>query len=72
MEDYVKDAILVNEFSDLVLLRLVNITMRSIISGRPLFQSVLDEPVFFRDYFQTWVQEAMEEKKRMQPQEEDE
>ena len=69
MEEHVKDAILVNEFHDLVLLRLVEITVALDHSGRPLFSSVLEEPVFYRKYFQVWVHEALEERKKMASQE---
>ncbi len=65
MADYVKDAVLANEFHDLVLLRLVELTISAERSGRLLFSSLLDEPVFFRKYFQEWVHEALEERDRL-------
>ncbi len=65
MEDYVKDAILTNEFTDLCLIRLVDLTITSIRNNRPLFPTLLDEPVFFRKYFYLWVSEALEEKKML-------
>ncbi len=46
MAEHVKDAILVNEFQDLVLLRLVDLTVSAIRLDRPLFPSLLEEPAF--------------------------
>lgn len=63
MEECVKDAILTNEFTDLVLLRLVELTIYSIRSDRPLFPNPMQEPTFYRKYFRKWVDEALEEKK---------
>ena len=73
MEEYVKDAILTNEFTDLVLLRLVELTIASDQESRdnlcrPLFSSVLQEPVFFRKHFRLWVIEALEEKRTLDAQ----
>ncbi len=66
MEEHIKDAILANEFTDLVLLRLVELTLSSIQEERPLFPGLIEEPVFFRKYFHLWVSEALEEKKAME------
>lgn len=72
MEEHIKDAILVNEFHDLVLLRLIELTVASIRSGRSLFRNLMDEPAFYRKYFQVWVHEALEERDKLQSaQEED-
>ncbi len=65
MEEVVKDAVLTGEFSDLVLLRLIDLTATSIQDKRPLFPGLMDEPVFYRKYFYPWVNEALEEKKTM-------
>lgn len=65
MAEQVKDAILLNEFDDLVLLRLIEMTVASIRSGRPMFPNVLDEPAFFRKYFRAWVEEALDERDRL-------
>jgi hypothetical protein len=68
MEEYVKDCLLTNEFTDLVLLRLVELTIASDQEGRPLFSNLLSEPVFFRKHFRLWVSEALEEKKALDQQ----
>jgi len=65
MEEYVKDAILVNEFHDLVLLRLVELTIAAVRTDRPLFSSLIEEPAFYRKYFQVWVREALDEKEKL-------
>jgi hypothetical protein len=65
MEEYVKDCLLTNEYSDYVLLRMVELTASSIRSDRPLFPSLLDEPVFYRRHFHHWISEAMEERRAM-------
>ena len=66
MEEYVKDAILTDEFDDLVLLRLVELAVAADREEQPLFPSILQTPVFFRKYFSYWVREALEEKKGME------
>lgn len=65
MEEYVKDAMLVNEFQDLVLLRLVELAVTAIRTERPLFPSIIQEPVFFSKYFQVWIREALEERDKL-------
>jgi hypothetical protein len=65
MAEYVKDAILMNEFRDLVLIRLIDLTVTAERTGRPLFSTLLEEPVFFRKYFQVWIREALEERDRL-------
>lgn len=66
MEERVKDAILTNEFTDLVLLRLVEITIAAIREGRALFPGPLQEPVFYRKHFHRWVREALDEQRMME------
>ena len=66
MEEHVKDAILTNEFHDLVLLRLVELTIAAERTGQPIFPDLLHTPVFFRKHFQYWIREALEEKKVME------
>ncbi len=66
MEEHVKDAILTDEFSDLVLLRLVDLTITAIQEERPLFPNLLEEPAFYRKNFRLWVREAMEERKALE------
>lgn len=63
MEDHVKDAVLTNEFQDLVLLRLVELTIAADRSDLPLFHNLLATPAFFRKHFQAWVREALEERR---------
>lgn len=65
MEEQVKDALVTNEFQDLVLLRLVELTVSAIRTERPLFSNLMQEPSFFRKYFQTWVREALEEREKL-------
>jgi hypothetical protein len=66
MEEYVKDCILTNEYTDLVLLRLVEITIYSIHNDRQVFPSLIQEPVFYRKNFRVWVSQALEEKRAME------
>ncbi len=65
MEEFVKDAILLNEFHDLVLLRLVELSIAAVRTERPLFSSLIEEPAFYRKYFQVWVREALDEKDKL-------
>jgi hypothetical protein len=51
---------------DLVLSRLVEVTLRSIYSGRPLFDNPLKEPVFYARFFWPWVQSALDEQDALQ------
>jgi hypothetical protein len=39
--------------------------MASILENRPLFLTILEEPVFYRRYFRKWVEEGMEEARRL-------
>ena len=65
MEEFVKDALLLNEFHDLCLLRLVELTVAAIRTERPLFSSLIEEPSFYRKYFQVWIREALDEKEKL-------
>ena len=65
MEDVVKDDILSGEVTDLVLSNLIEIVTYSKVTGRPLFASPLDEPAFYRRYFQRWIAEGLEEKRKV-------
>jgi hypothetical protein len=49
-----------------MLARLVEVTMRSIYTNRPLFDNPLNEPVFYARYFRPWVQSALDEKDALQ------
>lgn len=60
MEEQVKEA-LSGESRDFHLGALLEITVLSIREGRPLFPSILDEPVFYRRHFKRWVEEYIEE-----------
>ena len=60
LEDVVRDAVS-NGTEDLVLAQLIEITIRSINTKRELFDNPLHEPIFYRRYFRTWVQSAIEE-----------
>ncbi len=66
MEDAVKDDILSGEVNDLVLSNLIEIVTYSKVTGRPLFASPLDEPAFYRRYFARWVEEGLEEKRKVE------
>ncbi len=63
MEDFVRDAILENDFHDLVLLRLVELTIADVQGSRPLFPGLIEEPAFYRKCFRQWVSEALEERR---------
>lgn len=66
MKEFVKDTFLMNEYHDIVLLRLVELAVAAIRMDRPLFSNLLEEPAFYRKYFQVWIREALEERDRMQ------
>lgn len=66
MEGVVKDMILEEDFNDRVLWGMIEITMAEITTKRPLFPTLRDEPVFYRRYFRRWVEEAMQERARLQ------
>lgn len=66
MEDKVKDAITFEDLrNDPVLVTLINITLNSIRTERPLFDNPLREPVLYSRYFCNWVKEALEERKQL-------
>jgi len=66
MEDTIKDAITFNDLhDDPVLVTLINITLNSINSKRPLFDNPLHEPVLYSRYFNKWVKEALEERNQL-------
>ena len=46
----------------MVLARLVDITVRSIQTGRELFDNPLYEPVFYARHFKPWVEAALLER----------
>jgi hypothetical protein len=52
--------------TDLVLANLVDVTVRSVLSKRELFESPLHEPVFYARYFRPWVQSALDERDALQ------
>jgi hypothetical protein len=60
MEDEVRDAV-TSGTSDLVLAKLIEITMRSIKTNRELFPNLLNAPAFYDRYFRPWVQSALDE-----------
>jgi hypothetical protein len=47
---------------DLVLAKLIEITVRSIHTNKELFPDPLTAPAFYERYFRTWVQSALDEK----------
>ena len=61
LEEDVRNAVIEGS-QDLVLARLVDITVRSIISERELFDNPLHEPVFYQRYFRPWVNAALDER----------
>ena len=60
LEDEVRKAV-EDGTDDLVLAKLVEITIRSIHTERELFGDLLNEPAFYARYFRPWVQSALEE-----------
>jgi uncharacterized protein YjiS (DUF1127 family) len=70
LEVAVKDAILDWAFPSRLLYTLVEIALEEITSGRPYFPSLRDESVFYRRYFKRWVEEAMQERTKLQSAEE--
>lgn len=66
LEEEVKDAVLFEKADDPVLNHLIEITIASIASGRPVLPgAIIDEPYFYRTLFYHWVQEALEEYKKL-------
>ena len=65
IEDYVKDAILTEDFSDEYFASLFELTLTAKSSGRHLFANPMDEPLFYRRHFVRWIEEGMEEKRNM-------
>ncbi len=61
MEDNIKDAIITETTDDHVLSLLIEVTAHSLLTGRPLFENPLDEPVLYRRYFAPWVKEGLDE-----------
>jgi hypothetical protein len=59
MEEAVKNC-LHGENSDKVLVLIIEMVIASIQSERPLFPSLLEEPVFYRRYLRKWVEEELE------------
>jgi hypothetical protein len=64
MEDAVRSAV-DNGTDDLVLAKLVEITIRSIRTKKELFPELLSEPIFYARYFRTWVQSALVEREAL-------
>jgi hypothetical protein len=50
----------------MVLARLVDMTVRSIYTGRELFDNPLHEPIFYAYYFRPWVKAALDERDAME------
>lgn len=66
IEDYVKDAIVSEDFSDPVFALLFDLVIEARVTKRHLFENPLTEPLFFRRYFLKWIDEAIEEKKKIE------
>jgi hypothetical protein len=66
LEDSIKDAILTGSTPDPVLSVLLEITINSVTTGRPLFDNPLKEPAFYRRKFYPWVKEGIEEYRKVQ------
>jgi hypothetical protein len=61
LEDEVNDAVLTETTEDPVLAFLIEVTMASIETGRPLFSNLFDEPIFYRRHFRKWVEQSLRE-----------
>jgi hypothetical protein len=61
MEEEVKDAILTRQTKDAILITLIDIARMSIRDERPISNSLLEEPVFWRRHFLRWVREGLNE-----------
>jgi hypothetical protein len=57
----VNDAMITGATEDPVLRLLIDLTVSSIVTGRPLFTNPLQEPMFYARHFQRWVQEGIED-----------
>ena len=65
LENVVKDAV-VSGSDDPVLEHLIELTITSLLEGRPLYQNILEEPDFYRRYFKKWVKEGLREHEAME------
>jgi hypothetical protein len=63
MEDEVKDGVLTGQIDDLILAILLEVTVSSIVTDRPLFSNPLYEPDFYRKRFKRWVEEGLAERR---------
>ena len=61
LEDEVNDAVLTETTEDPVLAFLIEVTMASIETSRPLFSNLWDEPIFYRRHFRKWVEQGLRE-----------
>ena len=65
LEDQVKDAVLIGQSSDSVLDHILMIVVNSIQTGRDLYNNPLEEPAFYQLYLRRWVEEGIEELKKV-------
>jgi hypothetical protein len=59
-------AALGGDSDDLVLNHLIELTLASIRDERPLFQSIMEEPAFWRRHFRRWMKAWIEEEETLQ------
>lgn len=64
MEDTVKDAVLTGDIDDTVLAVLLEVTINSIVTDRPIFANPFIEPDFYRKKFRRWVEEGLAERRK--------
>jgi hypothetical protein len=65
LETVVKEAV-ANGTQDVALSLLLEITLASIHSNRPVFPTIAEEPLFYRRYIVRWIQEALHDNKDLQ------
>jgi hypothetical protein len=70
LEDEVKDAVITGQSEDLYLLRMIELVLATITTGRELYANPFDEPTFYRRHFLPWVKEGMEERARIKAEQE--
>ena len=61
LEEEVRNAV-TDTTDDMVLARMIEITIRAIQTKRELFDNLLEEPVFYVRHFRPWVETALVER----------
>jgi hypothetical protein len=60
MENVVREAVY-GDTNYIVLAHLLEITRTSIYEKRPIFNSIMEEPAFYRRFFKRWVKDEIDQ-----------